>query len=275
MVGTLHLRLAFLVSASLLVPSNSMICPRGAPKRHRKPQNMRSLAAQNPRPCFVPPEAIDCAAVLLCPGALNPGHQPAPVDRSDTREAALHIQSGPLPRREEWAPKQVPIPNCATTRHLPPPLRSKRGPSHGPTGVSDVRQSSYRLQGSAKAVGGAVTGGWKNVVEAGVGVWECLGGRVKAGVLGVRGYPSSLQAIPCRSLNLLGLRQALQADSLTGRGCCRGSHATRSPNWKRHHPCSPCPTGKGLQSATQICPPPPSPEQRFSSCPPPSPPHPS
>ena len=54
--------------------------------------------------------------------------------------------------------------------------------------------ATERLQGTVKAVGVrlmAVT----NAVEAGVGMWECLWGRVRARVLGGRGYPSPRQAI--------------------------------------------------------------------------------
>ena len=55
-------------------------------------------------------------------------------------------------------------------------------------------QSGHR---GCEAVGGRLLA-VGNAVGAGVGVWECLWGRVRAGVLGGRGVPPPLQAIPCR-----------------------------------------------------------------------------
>ena len=58
-----------------------------------------------------------------------------------------------------------------------------------------TRAATERLQRTVKAVGGGGLLAVGLAVGAGVGVWECLWGRVRAAVLGGRG-PPSLQATP-------------------------------------------------------------------------------
>ena len=53
-MATLHMQLDFLVPKGPLGPSNSTICPRTAPKRPRKPQNLCTLAADSPKPKIDP-----------------------------------------------------------------------------------------------------------------------------------------------------------------------------------------------------------------------------
>ena len=49
-MATLHMQLDFPVPKDPLRPSNSTICPRTAPKRPQKPQNLCTLAADSPKP---------------------------------------------------------------------------------------------------------------------------------------------------------------------------------------------------------------------------------
>ena len=49
-MATLHMQLDFPVLKGPLGPSNSTICPRNAPKRPLKAQNLCTLAADSPKP---------------------------------------------------------------------------------------------------------------------------------------------------------------------------------------------------------------------------------
>ena len=66
-MATLHMQLDFPVLKGPLGLSNSTICPRTAPKGPQKPQNLCTLAADNPKPTtdhilgYVAPNAISSA----------------------------------------------------------------------------------------------------------------------------------------------------------------------------------------------------------------------
>ena len=66
-MATLHMQLDFLVPKGPLVPSNSTICPTKGP---RKPQNLRTLAADSPKPKT--DHILGCVAQNAISSAPNP-----------------------------------------------------------------------------------------------------------------------------------------------------------------------------------------------------------
>ena len=90
------------------------------------------------------------------------------------------------------APDNTPVKQKSPSAPPPPPrdLLEREGGCG-----SNSPAATERLQGTAKAVGGRLLA-VGDAVGAGVGVWECLWGRVRARALVGRGYPPPFKRFP-------------------------------------------------------------------------------